>query len=436
VVAFAASEGIGMARRKSVLWDILRSKLWLIICAGATAACLTLAIQLSRDPAFIPLDSARAKLIMALCIIFGVPAGLYGIVATALLSGGASKLRELSTLRLQLVELEQLRIAQRARIDELATLREIAYVVNRESDFSIIAEKSLPLIAELLQPTEAAIFLIDEPGLHPAPFAQYSGGKFLTGRKLAARTIPGFSVDQFERHSIICRVHGEAFHALVPLKVDDEILGVLFLTFPSDGRRDVVQVHDFNNKRRALLQEIAQHISLAVKTKHLRMKSVVDGLTRLYSKSHFGVQLAAQVDLGSRKGEAFSLIICDIDHFKRTNDTYGHSTGDTVLAGVAKTIREALRKYDSGYRTGGEELAVLLPRTDLAGATRIAERLRTRIEGRRFKAEDGSFFRVTISCGVAQYRMAEAPEDMFNRADRRLYQAKENGRNCVVPQAA
>ncbi|GAH87945.1 unnamed protein product, partial [marine sediment metagenome] len=252
-------------------------------------------------------------------------------------------------------------------------------------------------------------------------FAQHTKGKVLTGSKLLPCTISDSIIHGFESHSIVCRVHRQALHAAIPLKVDGEILGVLLLVFPTDVRPATVQVQRFNEQRRSLVQEIAKHISLAVKTKHLHMQSVVDGLTRLYTKSHFSVQLAAQVELASRRGADFSLIICDLDNFKRINDTYGHAAGDIVLAGVAQTLRRILRKYDSGYRTGGEEMAVLLPRTDLPGAARVAERLRSRIANKRFKAEGAALIQITVSCGVAQYLMGESAEETFNRADRNLY---------------
>jgi diguanylate cyclase (GGDEF)-like protein len=155
-------------------------------------------------------------------------------------------------------------------------------------------------------------------------------------------------------------------------------------------------------------------------------------LTRLYTRAHFAAQLEAQVNFAQRHHESFALILLDIDHFKKVNDTYGHSTGDEVLQAVARAVLSGLRRYDSGYRTGGEEMAVLLARTDSARARQIAERLRKRIEGLVCSAARGESVRVTVSCGVAQYRPGESGKDMFNRCDRRLYRAKETGRNRVV----
>ncbi len=429
-----------MARKGPVVVRFFESRLWLAVCVGAAAACLSLAVHLLRNPRFIRLDNPGGVITLTLCAALGLPAALYGIIAAALLSRRSRRAyaeeSELFGLRRQVRELEQVQIRQRARIDELATLRELAYVVNRESEFAAIAQTALELITGLLEPLEACIFLTEEPDGPLKPFAQQVDGKFLTGRKLLTRTIPNFHPAQFERHGIVCRVYGQELHAIIPLKVDQETLGVLFLVFPTDARSAKVQVREFNETRRALLQEIAQHLSLAVKTKDLHMKSVMDNLTRLFSKGQFDAQLEAHLELAARNGENLALLILDIDHFKRINDSYGHASGDVVLIGIAATIRRSLRKYDTGYRIGGEELAVLLPRTDLTKAVRVAERLRGRIENRRFTSKGRTRIHVTVSCGVAHYRKGDASASLFSRADKRLYEAKHKGRNRVIPSAA
>lgn len=425
-------------RRGALVWSLL-SNIWLTVCIVAAASCLALVVQLLlRTP---PLDTEVLSIRLALGVpaVFGALVGLYGIVVTIVLTFRSAKLtrleHRLTALRRRSGELESRHLSQRSRIDELATLREVATVVNQESDFGIIAEKVLELIYGLLEPLEAVIFLRDEDTGRMEPFAQYVKGKVLTGRKVLTRAIPGFSVSDFESHSVICRVHGQELHAIVPLKVEEEVQGVLLLVFGTDAQTAEVQTAEFNRARRRLLLDITHHISLAVMTKHLRTKAVVDGLTRLYSRSHFNTQLQAAVEFAQRNREPFSLILIDIDHFKKVNDTYGHATGDVVLRRVAKRIRSSLRKYDTAYRYGGEELAVLLPRTRMKHAMGTAERLRSVIEAQRFRG-GGRLVKVTVSLGVAQFEPTDDTETLFNRADRRLYRAKEQGRNRVVPAAA
>lgn len=413
---------------------------WTITCLVAGTSCATLIGAIVKNPGI--LDGLPAVFVWVLMLgaVFGLGASIYGLGAGILLSRRdkeAARLRaKARTLEEQLAEIESAQLAQRTLIDELATLREVAYVVNIESDFGIITEKVLALIQGLMEPIEGTVFLVDEKDRSLQPFAQHVNGKSLTGRKVTTRSIPNFHPSVFEHQSVVCRVHGQEVHAIVPLKVEEEVLGVLFLVFPTDQRPDYIQAGEFNRNKRALLQEIAQHISLALKTKHLHTEAVVDWLTGLYTRRHFDWQVEAHVDLARREREKFALILMDLDHFKDVNDTYGHPSGDAVLKGVADIVRRSLRKYDTAYRSGGEEMAVLLPRSTLAEGVQIAERLRTRIERHRFKADNGAKLHVTVSIGVAQFRSADRPAALYGRADQRLYEAKECGRNQVVPRAA
>jgi diguanylate cyclase (GGDEF)-like protein len=420
---------------------VLRSLLtnvWLLVCIMAAASCLGLAVELFSHR---PLDAGLlgSRLALGAPATLGALAGLYGIVTTVILAFRNPRLRRLranlETLRRRTEELESVQLTQRARLDQLSTLREVATMVNQESDFGIIAEKVLDLLHGLLEPLEATIFVREEDKPRMVPFAHYAGGKVLTGRRILTRTIPDFDPAQFESHSVICRVHGREFHAIVPLKVQDEVHGVLLLVFPTDARPAEQQIAAFNRTYRPMLLEISHHISLAVKTKHLHTKAVVDGLTRLYSRSHFNTQLQAAVELGQRASEPFSLILIDIDHFKSVNDTHGHATGDVILTRVAKRIQTSLRKYDTAYRYGGEELAVILPRTQMKQAAGTAERLRAITEAQKFRGADGKLIKVTVSLGVAQFGPTDTAEVIFSRADQSLYRAKEQGRNCVVAAA-
>lgn len=417
----------------------LLGNIWLIVCVLATASCLVLDIELLRRTPTFDARILSHRLALGLPATFGVLAGLYGIVTSVILAYGSTRLKrlrsKLEALQRRTEELEALHLTQRDRLDELSTLREVATVVNQETDFSIIAEKVLELIHGLLEPLEATIFVREDAKSRMEPFAQYANGKVLTGRKVHTRVIPDFALSEFESHSVVCRVHRQEFHAIVPLKVQEEVHGVLLLVFPTDTRPAETQIADFNRKYRPMLSEISHHISLAAKTKHLQTKAVVDGLTRLYSRSHFNAQLQAAIELAQRSGESFSLVLADIDHFKQINDAHGHATGDVVLTRVAKRLQSSLRKYDTAYRYGGEELAVILPRTRMKEAAGTAERLRAITEAQKFRSADGKLVKVTVSLGVAQFEPTDSAETLLSRADRRLYLAKQQGRNRVVAAA-
>ena len=426
-----------MARKQSSSIGSWLNRLWFFVGVCGLSACLSLAWHVYSDRQIIQGGPAGASVSVMLCVLFGVPTCVYAI-ACAVVAGSrrrreATQGRRLAKLREQVAEMDESSIRQRERIDDLATLREVALMVNRESDFAIIAEKTLDLLAALINPVRASIHVIDESSNLLEPFADYDGHKVRTGTRMRSANLPPMNLDEFQHRSVVCVVREDKLYATAPLKVDEEILGSLLVVFPRGPRTEAEALRDFNEHQRAFLLDIGQHVSLAVKNKHLQMQVVLDGLTGLYTKSHFRVRMEGQADFARRHQEVFSLILVDIDHFKNVNDTYGHATGDVVLAGVAKTLLSGLRKYDSGFRTGGEEMAVLLPRTDLSRAIRIAERLRSRIEKEAFKALDGSAVKITVSCGAAQYMAEEAPESLFERCDRNLYAAKKGGRNRVEP---
>ena len=134
------------------------------------------------------------------------------------------------------------------------------------------------------------------------------------------------------------------------------------------------------------------------------LRSRTDSLTGLWNRRHFDEQLERVLAETDRFGGSCALVICDIDHFKKVNDTYGHDAGDAVLVQVAEALREAVRTVDVSARIGGEELAVILPQTSLDGAVELADRLRQRIESLAVP-HDGVTLRVTVSMGVATYRV-------------------------------
>ncbi len=412
---------------------------WFFVCLIAAGSCLALAAQLLFH--LPPLDSDLTnRVVFGIPALFGALAALYGMFTSAI-SGTQDATNRRLRARLRethkrLRQLESLRLSQRSRIEELSTLREVATVINQESDFGIIAEKVLELLDGLLEPLQTTIFLIEDGGERLQPFARYEDGKFLAGNKVPDDSITELDLSEFQRHSVVCRIEEGELNAVVPLKVEEKILGVLQLAFLTDSRPPDEQREQFNRSMRRILLEASHHISLAVKTKYLQTKAVVDGLTRLYSRSHFNTQLRASAEFALRSGEPFSLVLLDIDHFKRVNDTHGHASGDLVLARVAGRIQRTLRKYDTAYRYGGEEMAALLPRTRQRQAVGIAERLRCTIEGQKFRGADGQLIPVTVSLGVAQFHPDDDVEALFERADKRLYRAKEQGRNRVVPPAA
>ena len=162
----------------------------------------------------------------------------------------------------------------------------------------------------------------------------------------------------------------------------------------------------------------------------LQRLAIVDPLTEAPNRRGFYNALLPWVALARRPGQSTAIIMLDLDHFKRVNDTYGHQVGDVVLKAVVEVGQKQLRDSDVLGRLGGEEFAVILPRTNLPDAMQVAERIRLAIANMPIKTERALIY-VTASMGVTLIRADDSTVSLFNRADQALYAAKQAGRNTV-----
>jgi diguanylate cyclase len=162
--------------------------------------------------------------------------------------------------------------------------------------------------------------------------------------------------------------------------------------------------------------------------------SNTDALTGLANRRSLEAFLRSAQIAAMEAGTPLSILMIDIDHFKQFNDSYGHQVGDQVLRLVGRVLQESVRDCDLAARYGGEELMAILPGAPLETCAEVAERIRRRISEARLtrRATGEEVSSLTVSIGVAQFRMAESADDMIERCDRALYQAKRSGRNCVV----
>ena len=193
------------------------------------------------------------------------------------------------------------------------------------------------------------------------------------------------------------------------------------------------------------------HIARALKMRRLGMKcdeltkensqlyqlAITDGLTKLVNRRHFFERLATEFARAKRFGGRIGGAICDIDHFKSVNDTYGHAAGDRVLMGVAKIIAQTVRGIDIAGRYGGEEFGLLLPETALEGTLNLGEKIRHAIDEHDFTEDAGDLegpAHITISIGCASFPefTVNNSEELLELADQGLYRAKQTGRNRVV----
>lgn len=171
---------------------------------------------------------------------------------------------------------------------------------------------------------------------------------------------------------------------------------------------------------------------LAELNERLKELSITDGLTGLYNRRFFEQRMGYEFARARRYRSSLSVVMMDLDHFKRLNDAYGHPFGDRVLRGAAEALGRELRDVDTLARYGGEELVAVLPETPPADVARVAGRLRQSVERATFECQ-GQRVSVTVSVGVASYpnRVVETAEDLLKLADEALYRAKEGGRNRV-----
>jgi len=214
---------------------------------------------------------------------------------------------------------------------------------------------------------------------------------------------------------------------VVPILCEQRVIGAIVVEGGEPGSIGLEEARNVGllaGVARAFLEKVWE-------IEEVSQRARTDDLTGLSNRRHFDEQLRRVLAETDRFGGSSSLILVDIDHFKKVNDTYGHEAGDAVLRQVAKTLGDGVRAVDICARFGGEEIAILLPQTPVSGATELAERLRRSIADRPVMHE-GASIRVSASFGIAGYPETVPHGDwLFPAADKALYSAKSSGRNCV-----
>jgi len=215
---------------------------------------------------------------------------------------------------------------------------------------------------------------------------------------------------------------------LIPLKVKGRTLGLLLL---GSDQADYFK-HEHMHILGTICLQAAANIENSLLHRRVEDEALSDGLTHLHNHRYFQERLQAEVSRARRSNGAISLLMADIDRFKKINDTFGHRIGDSVLLQIAAILKDTVRSADDVARYGGEEFAIILPDSDRKGALRMSERARQAVERVTFLAEE-HLIQITISIGSATFpNDAGEPWVLIEHADRALYAAKEQGRNRVV----
>jgi diguanylate cyclase (GGDEF)-like protein len=222
-------------------------------------------------------------------------------------------------------------------------------------------------------------------------------------------------------------VRGLSALKIFPLRTGESVVGTLVC-----GSRAAGGLPEAAQKELSMLAlQAAQALVRTRLYEQAERLATTDGLTGLLNRRTFSAQIQGRLREAQRYNRPLSLLLLDIDHFKKVNDTHRHPAGDAVLRGVAGVAQKQARETDIVARYGGEEMALILPETDARGAHAIAERLRKAVGAAGYPTERGNLH-VTVSVGVATWPgSGEAAEALLEAADKALYRAKQAGRNRV-----
>jgi diguanylate cyclase (GGDEF)-like protein len=229
-----------------------------------------------------------------------------------------------------------------------------------------------------------------------------------------------------ETHELPAGVRpGLAFRASTLLEQGSRAAGLMLLV-----RGD----RDFTEGERQVLAILSTQVSLLLDMIRAREKITnladTDDLTGIWNKRYFRRQLPQEIERARTFGVPLALLLFDIDEFKQINDGFGHVIGDVVLSELCGVVRESLRPTDILSRFGGDEFAIILPHTDLAGATAVAERLLRQVRALTVPTDEEGAIQCSVSIGIAEFRREDATaNDLVRRADERLYQSKRQGKN-------
>ena len=227
-----------------------------------------------------------------------------------------------------------------------------------------------------------------------------------------------------ERHDLPCgETPGVGHEASALLQHDRRAAGLVLL-----GRRDA-----FSDREQQILTIFATQVSMLLDTIRARERisnlADTDELTGMWNRRYFRRQLPQEIERARTFSVPLSLLLFDIDEFKQINDSFGHVVGDVVLSELCGSVREMLRPTDMIARYGGDEFVVVLPHTDLDGARAVSDRILARVRALTIPADDDTAIRCSISIGLAEFSHDDTGDDLFRRADERLYSAKRMGKN-------
>ena len=310
-----------------------------------------------------------------------------------------------------------------ARSTELSMLYMIVERLSKTIDMDELKQIVIEMINELFDADEIHIVL-------PRDSSEYGGVVWTKrDRKLERRMAPAEDPHRedvtawFQGNLPEVRLSGDNREISLPVTKGNHRLALIIIRKES-GNMDAFGLN--------IVKAMGSHIAVAFENAALYSMAITDELTGMYTKRHFRTTIRKKFELFEQYGEKMTLLMIDLDDFKKINDTYGHPAGDQVLRDAAKCILDSTREQDFGFRYGGEEFSVILPATDLQAGKAVAERIREAVQSCTFSA-GGANVRITVSIGVASCPSnARTIRDLVVEADKSLYEAKRAGKNRVV----
>lgn len=321
------------------------------------------------------------------------------------------------------------------RILQLSTLYEVGKAISSELDFRKLQNMILEIVVKVVKAEKGSLMLLDdaeksltigvavglseeitrdtrlEIGESVAGWVVKNRRPLFAGNVETDPTFQSIKKKNIRTGTMMC----------VPLTAKDKILGTLNI---SRSEPDSFSEKDFE-----LFVNLANQAAIAIDNARLYRYAVTDEMTRLYNHRYFQQRLDEEIQRADRYENHVSLIILDVDHFKRFNDTFGHPEGDRALKAVARLIEKNVREIDIPARYGGEEFVVICPEKNGEGSLIPAERIRTAIESFDFRI-NGEPVSLTVSLGVSCYPdAAKSKADLIQKADFALYYSKQHGRN-------